>query len=71
MSRELTKYLEDNRASIRSAGADNKNADQKEADHIFKSSYALHQSTEVCQTPEMTAFWKSLSDLVLQASDKG
>lgn len=70
MGRALARYLDANHSSISRASSDLGNADMKEADRLYRTSYELHQATVHCQTAEMDAFWKKLSSLVLLPEKK-
>lgn len=70
MGRALVGYLDANHSSISRASSDLGNADMKEADRLYRTSYELHQATVHCQTAEMDAFWKKLSSLVLLPEKK-
>jgi len=69
LGRSLRDYLDRHASSFQNAAANHGASSSKEARRIYTASLALDVATETCQSPEMQAFRRDLSQRVLQAAD--
>ena len=69
LGQALRDYLDRHAASFQNAAANHGTSSSKEARRIYNASLALDEATETCQSPEMQAFRRELSQRILQAAD--